>query len=140
FGALIGYTRGRTIDGDEMSFVANHIYLPAPGWVSETRAQFSYYDLAAIPNDPNGPELNITGFGYFGRDTFQPFNVWERHSQFQQNVSFTAGRHHLKFGVDANPIRDHVRSQTFFGGRFAFGQVVPLSAVINSATGDPNYS
>jgi TonB dependent receptor len=46
----------------------------------------------------------------------------------------------VKFGVDINPIRDNARSETFFGGRFNFGEGVPLASVLNSATRDPNFA
>lgn len=140
FGALVGWTHGKSVSSDEMSFAANHVYLPAPGWVSETRAQFSYWKLGVIPTDPNGPELDITGYGYFGRDVFQPSSAWERRYELGENISATHGKHHWKFGATANAVRDHIRSSTFFGGRFSFGQAVPLSSVLNSVSGDPGLS
>jgi hypothetical protein len=92
------------------------------------------------PNDPSGPEINITGFGFFGREIFQPFAIWERHYTFQENVSHLTGRHSVKFGYDFQGVRDHVRSFTFFGGRFNFGEAIPLGDVLNSATGDPRFA
>ncbi|MEK7404026.1 MAG: TonB-dependent receptor, partial [Acidobacteriota bacterium] len=49
-------------------------------------------------------------------------------------------RHDVKFGADINPVRDTVRSETFFSGRFSFGGRVPLALVLNSITGDPNFA
>jgi hypothetical protein len=54
-------------------------------------------------------------------------------------VSFHSGAHTLKFGYDINPVRDNVQSQTFFSGRFNFGQAIPLSSLFASALGDPNF-
>ena len=67
-GALIGYSRGRSfhpLEGTVM--VADTLLLP-PKWVVETRLMFSYNRLHVIPIDPYGPEINVTGYGSFGRD------------------------------------------------------------------------
>jgi hypothetical protein len=54
-------------------------------------------------------------------------------------VSYHSGSHTVKFGYDVNPIRDNVQSQTFFSGRFNFGQAIPLSSLFATALGDPNF-
>ena len=84
FGALLGMNRGRAVQQDDVTSVANHIFIPAPGWVTETRAQFAHYTFGVTPNDPNGPEINIAGFGLFGREIFQPFQVAEQHFQLRR--------------------------------------------------------
>jgi len=55
-----------------------------------------------------------------------------------QNFTYSSGRHNVRFGADINPVRDNVYSETFFSGRFSFGENVPLGALINSLAGDPN--
>ena len=99
---------------------------------------FGAYNYEVIPTDTQGPEINITGYGLFGREIFLPAKTIERHYQAQQTMSFHNGRHSARFGVDINPVSDRVRSETFFGGRFSFGESVPLGAVLNSALRDPN--
>ncbi|MCS7023300.1 MAG: TonB-dependent receptor [Bryobacteraceae bacterium] len=90
-----------------------------------------------IPTDRNGPELNIVGFGLFGRQIFLPYDGRERHYQVLQNFSHVAGRHSWKFGYDLNPVRTSFISETFFGGRFSFGEAVPLVNALVAVTGDP---
>ena len=137
-GALIAYNRGRSIRSNDASFTLSNTRILNPRWVSETRFMFDYNKNRVIPTDPYGPDVTITGFGSFGRELYLPSTTFERHFQFIQNFDFTSGRHSLKFGVDVNPVRVTARSETFFGGRFLFAQNIPLSALLNVATGDPN--
>ena len=139
-GALIGQNRGRTVASDDLALVANHIFIPAPGWVSETRAQFSRFNFAISPNDPFGPEINVTGYGVFGREIFQPFAVVERHYQLQENVNRTWKSHQIRFGVDVDAVRDAARHYSFGGGRFSFGEAIPLGSIINAAGADPTLA
>lgn len=101
---------------------------------------FAHYTLDITTIDPNGPSIDITGFGFFGRDIFLPSKIVERHYQLMQNFSYSNGAHSVRFGADINPVRDNVRSDTFFSGRFSFGENVPLGALLNSVAGDPNFT
>lgn len=138
FGALIAFNRGRSLNTFDGGFTVNNTYLFSPRWVSETRAMFDYFRLGVLPTDPFGPDITITGYGSFGRDLFLPSTTFERHFQLQQNFDFTSGRHTVKFGADINPVRITARTETFFSGRFLFGQNIPLASLLNSATGNPN--
>lgn len=137
FGALVALSRGRGFRQFDGTVMANDNMVLSPRWLVDTRLMFNYNTLFVEPSDPHGPEINITGFGFFGRDIFLPFRNFERHYQVLQNWSHTGNRHHVKFGFDLNPVRDHVTAETFFGGRFSFGEAVPLGNVLASAAGDP---
>jgi hypothetical protein len=138
FGALIAFNRGRGLDSFDGTFAAGFTHVFSPRWVSSTRAMFAYNKLAVLPTDPIGPDLTITGYGAFGREIFLPATSFERHYQILQSFDFTSGGHSLKFGGDVNPVKDVVRSETFFGGRFSFGEQVPFGALLPTFTGDPN--
>jgi hypothetical protein len=137
FGALDAYNRGRTVRQRDTTVMLSDTYILGPRWFLETRLMFGYHPFAIIPTDPNGPELNITGVGLFGRQIFLPYDGRERHYQVIQNFSHLRGRHTVKFGFDLNPVRNSFESATFFGGRFSFGQAVPLSNALATLTGDP---
>jgi hypothetical protein len=137
FGALVAYNRGRAYDGWDGTLMASDTFVLGPRTVVESRVMFNYNTIFFTPVDPYGPELNITGFGFFGRDIFLPSRTYERHYQVMQNWNVSAGKHDLKFGFDINPVRDTVISETFFSGRFNFGEAVPLANVLAAATGDP---
>jgi hypothetical protein len=138
-GALVGFNRGRSFDIWDGTLAIGDNFIFNERWVLETRAMFNYNRQHVIPNDPYGPEINVEGYGFFGREIFLPSSTYERHYQFLQNASFHGGGHTVKFGYDINPIRDNVQSQTFFSGRFNFGQAIPLASLFASALGDPNF-
>lgn len=137
-GALVGFNRGRNLGTWDGTVMVNNTQVLTPQWISETRLMFNYDKLAVRPTDPLGPDITIEGFGSFGREIFLPSTSYERHYQAQQIIQHNTGRHSLKFGVDVNPVRDRVRSETFFGGRFDFGAQVPIGALVPILTGDPN--
>ena len=137
FGALVGFNRGRAIKNVDGAVTLGNTRILNTHWVSETRLMFDYNRIAVVPTDAFGPDSTLSGYGSFGREIFLPSATFERHYQFQQNFGFSSGRHNIKFGVDLNPVRDTVRSETFFGGRFLFGEL-PLGLLLPRLTGDPN--
>jgi hypothetical protein len=138
-GALLAYNRGRNIGQDDNTIMLNDTWVITDRLVSETRAMFGHYKLDITTIDPFGPQIDISGFGLFGREIFLPSRIIERHYQLMQTLTYSSGRHALKFGADINPVRDNVHTETFFSGRFSFGEVVPLAQLLISATGDPNF-
>ncbi len=137
FGALLGRSRGFTRSVWDSALAFGDTYVISPSWVSETRVGLGYHDFDVLPTDSHGPSIDINGFGFFGRDLILPARVVERVFQVRQNFMRLTSRQTIKFGVDYNPLRDWVRSETFFGGRFIFAEAVPLSAVVDGAAGAP---
>lgn len=138
FGALDGFDRGRSVANTDSTFVYSDTFTFNSKWIMETRLMFNRNSFRVRPNDPNGPEININGFGFFGRQIFLPYKGIERHYQALQNFSYASSKHSVKFGWDVNPARNSQVSETFFGGRFTFGSRIPLALVLQSASGDPN--
>lgn len=135
FGALVAYNRGRNFDlWDGTSMLSDSIIL-SPAWIVETRLMFNFHHIAVRTVDPYGPELNVSGFGFFGREIFLPSRTDERHYQVMQNWNRHGSAHDTKFGFDINPVRDLANTETFFSGRFNFGEAVPLQSVIGGAAG-----
>lgn len=132
YGALDAYNRGRSIETRDATAMIGDSLVLRPNWLMETRLMFNYNTLGVDPLDPNGPEVNIGGFGFFGRQIFLPYYGIERHYQVVQNFSHLAGRHNLKFGYDFNPMRNSFVSATFLPGRFTFGGGVPLTTALSS--------
>ncbi len=133
FGALIGFNRGRTDSVNDFAVALGDTYVINSKWLSETRIGAGYHDFSVDPTDPHGPSITINGFGEFGRDFLLPTHVLERVVQFRQNFMRVSSRQTIKFGVDYNPTRDWVRSETFTSGRFLFGEAIPLAAIIDGA-------
>jgi hypothetical protein len=98
--------------------------------------QYSYVDNDVIPNDLVGPEINLAGFGNFGRDIFLPSEAIERRYEIADNMSLVRGEHSFKIGGQVQFIDNSNNSQTFFGGRFNFGSL-PLIPFLVPAASQP---
>ncbi|MBL8179012.1 MAG: carboxypeptidase regulatory-like domain-containing protein, partial [Bryobacterales bacterium] len=133
YGALDAYNRGRSIETRDATAMIGDTLALSANWLLETRLMFNYNTLGIDPLDAHGPEVNVAGFGLFGRQIFLPYYGIERHYQATQNFSRAAGRHHVKFGYDFNPMRNSFVSATFLPGRFTFGGGVPLSTALTMA-------
>lgn len=130
YGALDAFNRGRQLKMNDTALALGHLWTPAPNWVADFRALYGYNRFDITPLDPLGPELNINGFGLFGRQIFLPGFNFERHYQFVAHFARHSGKHTLNFGYDFNPVRNSSRNATFFGGRFTFGAAVPLATAL----------
>jgi Carboxypeptidase regulatory-like domain len=133
-GSLIAVSRGRKFEGFNGGVVASHNYQFAPTLFNELKGQFSYTKTAFLPNDPIGPELNIEGFGQFGRQIFLPSNNLERHYDIYENLTWLADKHTIKFGAALLYQQLLADNQTFWGGRFNFGTAIPTANLLG-ATG-----
>lgn len=129
-GALTAVSRGRTLDGFNGSLLLSEVHQFNPNMVNEFKFQLSYIRQGVFPNDPNGPEFNIEGFGNFGRDIFLPSETIERHYDFVDNVTRISGNHSFKFGGNLYAWKIGTNSETFVGGRFNFTPQIPLSSII----------
>ena len=94
-GALLAYNRGRNIFQRDGTLMFNDTYVINERWVSETRAMFAHYTIDISTIDPIGPQIDITGFGLFGREIFLPSKIIERHYQAMQTLSYHSGRHSI---------------------------------------------
>jgi len=129
-GQLTAPSRGRTYDAWTGGIVASHNYQFSPTVFNELKLQYAYLRNDFIPNDKLGPELNIEGYGNFGRDIFLPSKTIERHYDIYDNVTVVKGSHTLRFGGSVFLHDVATTNETYFGGRFNFGAAIPLSNII----------
>jgi carboxypeptidase family protein len=132
-GALNATSRGRTIDVFTGGLLLSETHFFSPVTINELKAQYSYLDSDVIPNDLVGPEFNIEGFGNFGRDIFLPSEAIERRYEISDSMALVRGSHTWKFGGQLQAVDNSSNSQTFFGGRFNFGNVLPLINIVPAA-------
>ena len=135
FGALVARNRGRDKHLNDFSLALGNSLVMGTKWIGETWLGFAYHDFGIEPTDPYGPAIDINGFGQFGRDLILPIRNIERMGQARQNFTYVSGKHTVKFGADLYSFYDSGRSETFFSGRFVFGEGVPLSAAIDDQVG-----
>lgn len=69
--------------------------------VNEARGQIATDDRLESPNT-NAPQVTIADFGQLGGDTARPRLFDTTRFEFADNLTWTAGKHHLRFGVDTN--------------------------------------
>ena len=135
FGSLVAFNRGRTIDVFGHTAVLSDTSILDPQTINQFRFAWGYDNLNVVPTDPLGPELNILGFGLFGRDILLPAKTVERNYQFHDNLTYASGAHIWKLGMEYHAIRDSSRAESFGGGRFSFGEAVPLFSTISASAG-----
>jgi hypothetical protein len=140
FGAQTGLSRGSSSDQADREVAGEYLRVLSPRWITVTRFGYGYDRLALIPNDPIGPALDITGYGSFGRNPQFPSTQRDRILDAQQNVTGSLSRHTLNMGVQLYPVRNDVQPGTYLGGRFIFGEFLPLGAFIDTITGDSGFS
>ena len=134
FGALTARSRGSNSTVKDFALAFGDTWLIGPRWVSETRVGLGYHDFGVYPTDTFGPAIDIGAIS-FGRDFILPVRNLERFFQVRQNFMRMSGRQTLRFGADINPLRDSAHAETFFSGRFVFGEAVPLSNIIDNVAG-----
>jgi Carboxypeptidase regulatory-like domain/TonB dependent receptor len=131
--ALLGFSRSNNVHGLDSNAVAGWTHIFSSSLVNEARFQWNYRKANVRPNDPNGPEFNITGFGFFNRDIFLPSFNTERRYEAADNLILSRGKHRFKFGAVVLTRGGEFESHTFFGGRFGFGTLP--GALVSPALG-----
>jgi hypothetical protein len=126
--ALVAFSRSNNIDRFDSNIAGGWTKIFSPSLINELRLQWNYNNFFVLPNDPSGPELNVTGFGFFNRDIFLPSRTIERRYEIADNLTYVRGNHQLKFGASTLIRNSSIDSATFFGGRFGFS-VLPGALV-----------
>src|SRR5258706_574965 len=113
-------------------------------WVNEARVQVAREDQKinsldprcggdCLTNDQGGPTLEITGFATVGRQRFTPQPRKNTRLQMSETVSFFAGKHSAKAGVDFNTVNspdDGNSLPLHFGGRYIFASLPAIPGLI----------
>ena len=138
WGGLIAESRGAALDNRDHMFAASYSTIRGARLVNELRFQVAGRKQGIISLDPTcagpcddvdegGPTVEVPGIASIGRQRTTPERRRNTRYQMLDTVSYQAGDHLWKAGVDLNFI-DH-RSASLplqFGGRFIFA---PLPAI-----------
>ena len=131
FGGLVARSRGAALLRDDVSIAVSHTHVFSRV-VNEARIQFARQDITVESLDPTcggrcetddsgGPTLELPGVASVGRQRFTPQLRKNDRYQLTETVSFAAGRHSFKAGVDVNYLDNRlVALPLHFGGRFIF--------------------
>ncbi|MBC7901442.1 MAG: TonB-dependent receptor [Saprospiraceae bacterium] len=119
--ALLGFSRSNNVEVLDHNIAGGWTHIFNSNVSNELRVQYNYNELFVTSNDPNGPELNIAGFGFFNRDIFLPSFNFDRRYEIVDNFSLVKGAHRMKFGGSFLLRDGFFDAKTFFSGRFGFG-------------------
>jgi hypothetical protein len=131
FGGLVAKSRGAIRLVKDWSSSASQTNVFGGRWVNEARIQHAYQDQKLNSLDPNcggsclsddqgGPTLEVTGVASVGRQRVTPQPRLSNRVQAVETVSFFAGNHQIKGGIDFNWIRSRDAFPFHFGGRYIF--------------------
>ena len=99
-GALSAVSASAGLDDTDQTIAATNILTLTPRTVNETRVQYTRSNLAALPTDPFGPAVSISGVASFGTLSGSPTKRVDNLFEIVNNVSHQAGAHALRAGVD----------------------------------------
>src|SRR6478735_3854617 len=102
--------------------------------VNELRAQVALSDLEALPSDPIGPAVGISGIATFGTLSTSPTGRSNTMVQVVDNLSHQRGAHALRAGVDFLFNRDAITFPRADRGSYVFSSLQNfLLGVYNNA-------
>ncbi len=144
FGGIVAKSRGAVQLRQDWSFSLAQTNVLSTKWVNEARVQVAREDQEINSLDPKcggpcetnsqgGPTLEITGVASVGRQRFTPQPRLNTRLQLMDTVSYFAGPHTVKAGVDFNWVDapdDGNSLPLHFGGRYIFQSLPAIPGLI----------
>ena len=121
--SLIGFSAGSAVHAQDHTVLGKWYHQFSPFTLNEMLAQFNYSKFDVIPNVPGQVGLDLPGFAKLGTNIFLPSKTIMRRWEFADNATLLRGHHTLKFGGEFLYRGNHTESNTFFPGRFVFGNL-----------------
>jgi hypothetical protein len=111
------------LDNTDQSVAFGNTMTLSPRTVNETRAQFSYGDLKALPTDPVGPAVSIAGVASFGTLSGSPTGRLNKMFEVVDNLSHQMGAHAVRVGVDVLYNSDTITYPRSIRGAYTFSSL-----------------
>jgi hypothetical protein len=99
-GALSALSASAGLDNTDHNIAISEIATLSSRTVNEMRAQFTRSHLAALPTDPVGPAVSISGVASFGTLSGSPTGRVNDLYELADSLSYRAGAHALRVGAD----------------------------------------
>jgi hypothetical protein len=97
--------------------------------LNEFRGQYVYDNRLQSPVSPLA-QVDITDFGTLGGSSNGTYIYEATRYQFIDNISWTKGRHSLKFGIDFNHSPERQQRETNYGGQYTFATLTDYLAAL----------
>jgi hypothetical protein len=99
-------------------------------WLNEARVQVGRDFEAQDPNSPNGPGTTVTGGIDIGIPNFLPRPKYpdERRYQFIDNITWYAGAHSIKSGIDFNYVKENLINLFQGAGIYAYPNINAIAS------------
>lgn len=97
-GALNAITASSGLDNRDQTVAFSNILTLSPRTVIETRGQITDSNLQALPTDPVGPTVSISGVATFGTSAGSPTGRLNKLYEISNNLSHHAGAHAFRAG------------------------------------------
>lgn len=107
---------------DSVAVKSGLVSVLTPRLVNEARGQIATDYRTEQPN-ANQAAIVINGFGTIGADSGRPRVFDARRFQVSDNLSYTAGRHFLRVGVDLNVNNFSQQRESNISGRYDFSNL-----------------
>jgi len=99
-GALNAVTASAGLDDTDQTVAASNVITLSPSTVNETRGQYTRSNLAALPTDPYGPAVSISGVASFGTLSGSPTGRANNLYEIVDNLAHRSGAHAFRAGAD----------------------------------------
>ncbi len=122
-GGLNAPSASANLDNTDHTIAVGNVATLSPRLVNETRGQFTHSDLKAPPSDLIGPAVSISGVASFGRLSGSPTGRLNKLYQVVDNLSYQAGAHSIRIGVDYLYNDDTIAYPRSIRGSYSFSSL-----------------
>jgi len=116
------------LDDTDQTIAVGNVRTLSPRAVLETRAQLAYSRLGAPPSDPIGPAVSIAGVASFGTLSVSPTARTNTMGEVVNNLSWQAGAHAIRAGVDVLDNDDAITFPRAARGSYAFASLAAFQS------------
>ncbi len=133
-GGLSAASASAGLDDTDQTIAVSNIATLSSRMVNETRGQFTHSNLKALPSDPIGPAVNISGVASFGTLSGSPTGRQNKLYEVVDNLSYQAGAHSFRVGTDFLYNDDTITFPRSIRGSYAFSSLANfLSGTYNNS-------
>ena len=134
-GGLSAPSASAGLDNLDQTIAVSNTLTVSTRTVLETRAQFAYSNLKALPTDPIGPAVSIAGVASFGTLSGAPTGRLNTMYQVVNNLSHQAGPHAFRVGADFLYNDDRITFPRSVRGSYTFSSLANFLAGVYGNAG-----